>query len=154
MKIFTFEKSVGGVIFREGQNGKEFLLLHYPSGHWDFPKGHVEVGETENQTLTREIFEETGITDLEIQKGFRESIFYFYSAKGNERERRIRDGRGIRIFKRVVYFLTKTSGFNEIKISHEHTGFAWLAYSSALERLTFVNGKKILLKAGKKLKLS
>ncbi|MDZ4384915.1 MAG: NUDIX domain-containing protein, partial [Candidatus Moranbacteria bacterium] len=63
----SFEKSVGAVVFRKKETGgKEFLLLHYPSGHWDFPKGHIESGETEEGTLRREVEEETGLKDLKL----------------------------------------------------------------------------------------
>lgn len=58
------EKSAGAVII----NDKKVLLLHYSSGHWDFPKGHIEKGETELETAKREVKEETGldIKDFEI----------------------------------------------------------------------------------------
>ena len=60
----------------------KFLLLHYASGHWDFPKGNVEAGETEVETVKREIFEETGITDIRFAEGFVQPIFYSYKRDG------------------------------------------------------------------------
>ncbi|MGI0011383.1 MAG: NUDIX domain-containing protein, partial [Nitrosopumilaceae archaeon] len=59
------ERSAGAVLFSETDSGKIFLLLNYPSGHWDFVKGNIEKGETLQQTVIREIREETGITDVE-----------------------------------------------------------------------------------------
>jgi len=44
------EKSAGAVIFRKEQNEALFLLLHYPSGHWDFVKGKIEPEENLRQT--------------------------------------------------------------------------------------------------------
>ncbi|MEF2277865.1 NUDIX hydrolase [Deinococcus sp. YIM 134068] len=38
------------------------LLVRYRSGAWAFPKGHVEPGETLEQTAVREVAEETGVT--------------------------------------------------------------------------------------------
>ncbi|MBD3304395.1 NUDIX domain-containing protein, partial [Candidatus Woesearchaeota archaeon] len=48
----------GGIIFN---NGKYLLVKHKEGGHWDFPKGHAEEGETEEETALREIYEETGL---------------------------------------------------------------------------------------------
>jgi len=150
MKLFnlSFEKSVGAVVFRESENGeKEFLLLHYPSGHWDFPKGHVEKGEIEEQTLRREVEEETGINDLIITSGFRDSIRYFYNAKGNERKDRMLSKSGLNIFKKVIYYLTETKE-RDIKISHEHIGSGWFSYENTMNKLAHENGKRIMRKAG------
>lgn len=75
------EKSVGVVVFRKENNENLFLLLHYESGHWGFPKGHIEKGESIKQTAIRETEEETGITDLDFKKDFKEWIKYFYRRK-------------------------------------------------------------------------
>ena len=36
------ETSAGIVLFRKEDSKTLFLLLHYPSGHWDFVKGKME----------------------------------------------------------------------------------------------------------------
>jgi 8-oxo-dGTP pyrophosphatase MutT (NUDIX family) len=149
MKIFnlSFEKSVGAVIFRRNESDeKEFLLLHYPSGHWDFPKGHIEKDETEKETLRREIIEETGIIELNIIAGFKDYIRYFYQANGDEREERIKNGNGLNVFKKVVYYIAETKEISII-ISDEHINFEWLNYEKAVARITFENGRNVLRKA-------
>jgi len=133
------EKSVGAVLFREQSNSKEFLLLHYTAGHRGFPKGHVEAGETEQQTLEREVREETSLTQIEILPGFRQYTKYFF--KRNQET----------VFKEVIFFLVK-SGNGTVKISHEHRGFEWLPFQQALQRLTFKNTKQVLEKANSQLK--
>ena len=58
----AFEKSAGAVLLRRKAGQIEYFLLNYPSkkgGHWDFPKGHIEKGETEIETVRREVKEET-----------------------------------------------------------------------------------------------
>lgn len=56
-----FQKSCGVVPFRRlGGNAEILLLFQRGSGTWSFPKGHMEAGETEQQTALRELFEETG----------------------------------------------------------------------------------------------
>ncbi len=133
------EKSAGAVVFRKDNDKIIYLLLHYASGHWDFPKGHIENQETEEQTTKREIKEETGIDDVEFVTGFRDPIKYFFRAKGEM------------INKTVVFFLVETKT-EEVKISFEHKGFKWLEYPEAHKELTFKNAKDTLQKADEFLK--
>lgn len=137
-----WEVSVGSTVFFEQEGERRYLLLRYPSGHLDFVKGHIEKGETEEMTLRRETEEESGIRDLHIFP-HRMSIRYFYIAKGSEREKRIRNGKGIWIFK-IVYFYPAETKTEEVKISFEHTGFVWLHYKEAFSQVTFSNAKNIL----------
>ena len=52
----TYEKSCGGIVYRKFHGNTEILLIkHIKSGYWSFPKGHVEKGETEEEsTETKE----------------------------------------------------------------------------------------------------
>lgn len=146
--MFCFEKSVGAVVFRRGGDKIYFLLLHYKSGHWDFPKGHIERGESNEQTLRREVEEETGIADLKILSDFKKRVCYAYRAKNEEREKRIKSGNSINVFKKVTYYLAETKT-EEIKISSEHIGYEWLEYKKALVRITYRGPKRVFKKAGK-----
>jgi len=147
MKYLAFEKSVGGVLYRKQGGNILFLLLRYRSGQWDFPKGHVEKEESEEQTLRREIKEETGIEDINILPIFRKSVRFFYSAKGNEKKEREHLGKGIYIFKKVVYYAVETLT-EKIEIDFENKNFAWLDYEQAYERISNAGSKKILRAAG------
>lgn len=144
--MIAFEKSVGGIIFRREGDEIYYLLLHYRSGHWDFPKGHIEKGETDEETLRRETEEEAGIKDLKIVPGFSESFRYFYRAKGEEREKRKAKGRKTSISKKAIFYLAETST-KEVKISLEHIGFVWLPFEEAFVKVTYKNPKKVLEKA-------
>lgn len=134
------EKSAGVIIFRKEEGNKYYLLLHCPSGnrstkdYWDFPKGHVEKGEEDIETASREVEEETGIKELKFIPGFKEQIEYFFKFQGKT------------IFKTVSFFLAQTKT-KEIEISFEHIGYKWLVYEKAQEQLTFDNAKDILAKA-------
>ena len=74
------EKSCGAIVYRRHHGNLEILLIkHVNSGHWSFPKGHVEEGETEVETATREIKEETGIEVKEFTYLFSIPNIYRYS---------------------------------------------------------------------------
>jgi 8-oxo-dGTP pyrophosphatase MutT (NUDIX family) len=144
--MIAFEKSVGAVVFRKENNKIYYLLLNYISGHWDFPKGHIEKGETNEETMRRELQEETGLEDLVVLPNFSGSYLYYYQAKGDEYEKRKAKGKKTLILKKVTFYLTKTDT-KEIKISKEHIGFEWLSFEKALEKITYKNPKKVLEKA-------
>ena len=149
--MISFEKSVGAVVYRRSDGAIMYLLLHYRSGHWDFPKGHVEKEEKDEDTLCREISEETGITDLTILSNFSTQIKYFYRAGEDEKQKRKKTGKSANVMKKVIYYLAETK-IKNVKISSEHIGFEWLGYKDALARITYKNGKDVLKKADKHLK--
>lgn len=130
------ERSAGTVLFNETDSGKNFLLLNYPSGHWDFVKGNIEKGESLQQTVIREIREETGIIDVEFVDGFEDKIEYHYQRDGDL------------VHKEVVFFLAKTKT-TDVKISHEHLGFVWLNFDDALKKVTYKSAKDLLNKIKK-----
>lgn len=59
------EISVGGVVVNKG---KAVVVFQEEMGTWALPKGHMEGGESEEESARREIEEETGITDLKFVK--------------------------------------------------------------------------------------
>lgn len=127
------EKSCGVIIFHK-EPEREYLILHYHEGHWDFPKGHVEAGEDEKQTASRELGEETGITEVSFRDGFREKIDYFYTHGGRK-------------YHKDVYFYLAETQEKEIKLSHEHINYRWLPYKEAQKLVTHENAKELLRKA-------
>lgn len=54
-------KSCGVIPFRWHNGVKEYLILLQTNDCWSFPKGHMEPGETEEETALRELYEETGL---------------------------------------------------------------------------------------------
>ena len=128
------ETSSGIVLFRKENEKILFLLLHYPSGHWDFVKGKMEEGETPHETAIRETQEETGITDVEFLDNYEEWIQYNFQYQGEL------------VQKKVVFFLGETKT-KDITISHEHLNFTWMDYTTAMEKTTFDNAKTVLSKA-------
>jgi len=127
------ETSCGAIVFTRNAETK-YLLLQYEAGYWDFVKGNVELNETEEETVRRELKEETGITQADFIKNFRQTINYFYRAEGKT------------ISKRVTLYLIETKE-TRVTLSFEHIGYEWLNYRQAQERLTFKNSKQVLSKA-------
>ena len=128
------EEISAGVILVNENNRKQFLLLNYPSKHWDFVKGKMEEGETFHETALRETDEETGIKDVEFLDGFKEEIEYYFRADNQD------------IHKKVIFFLGKTQT-QDIILSHEHLDFIWLDFDNALKKITYKNAKDLLKKS-------
>jgi 8-oxo-dGTP pyrophosphatase MutT (NUDIX family) len=126
------EISAGTIVFRQLPT-RHYLLLDYGS-HWDFPKGHIEPGETPEVTALRELREETGITDARFVSGYCEQIRYWYRRAG------------IRMQKDVIFFLAETES-EAISLSREHSGYLWLSYDAAQRRLTFKSARNLLAAA-------
>ena len=137
----VYERSAGIVIYRQLKDGREYLLLHYPGGHFDFPKGHIEKDETEREAAFRELKEETGLEKIVWIEGFHEKIHYTYH-HGKEL-----------MSKDVVFFLGRTTQ-KKITISHEHKGSVWLPFPEAHKQTTFQTAKDLLKKAEQFLKRS
>jgi bis(5'-nucleosidyl)-tetraphosphatase len=127
------EVSAGATVFYLGSQ-IEYLLLHYAAGHWDFPKGAIEPGESELDTVRREVWEETGIREIEIIPGFRKVIQYWYRKSGQL------------VQKTVIFYLARSFTKN-VTLSYEHIGYVWLPYEGSLKRLTFKTAKETLREA-------
>ena len=127
----TFEEfSVAAVVYY----GEEYLLLKYGLGHWEFVKGHKEENETDEQTILRELREETGIINASLIKGFKENYNYYFTQKNKN------------IHKFVSCYLIQSKE-KQVSLSFEHVDFVWLSFRKALKRLTYKNAKIILEKA-------
>ncbi|MDQ4073050.1 MAG: bis(5'-nucleosyl)-tetraphosphatase [Thermoproteota archaeon] len=129
------ETSAGAVLYRINENVHiEYLILNYSFGHWDFPKGNIESGETEIETIKREVFEETGIDDINIITDFRQQISYKYRKKSKL------------VNKSVIYYLAETKS-SLVVLSFEHNDYIWLGYNEALKKLSFENSRRVLKNA-------
>ena len=128
-----WEKSCGGVVFTRENNTIRYLIIRHLGGHCGFPKGHMEPGESEQETAIREILEETGLT-VSLIEDFRAADSYPLPNKPG-------------VWKEVVFFLAEFSG-QTILIQPEEISDAYLvSYEEASALIPFPEAKRILTKA-------
>ncbi|MBQ8292511.1 MAG: NUDIX domain-containing protein [Bacilli bacterium] len=125
------EKSCGAVVYKK-ENGQIYILIEkMKKGHYSIPKGHVENNETEIETATREIKEETNL-EVEIDTNFKEVVSY------SPYEGCIKD---------VVFFVAEAKTFDLINQEVEVSNLLWLKPVEAIEILTFGSDKEVVKKA-------
>ncbi len=127
-----YEKSCGAIIFyKTKQNTKVLLVKNNNGRYWSFPKGHIEKGESEQQTAIREIKEETGL-DVTLFDGFREISEYCPFGK---------------IRKRVVFFLAQAFTDNVRIQEEEIDSYIWVDLQQARKMCSYDNDLRIIEKA-------
>ena len=127
-----YEKSCGAiVIYRNGDDYYTLLVRNHNGRNYSFPKGHVEKGETEQQTAVREVKEETGL-DIEIIDSFREVADYCPFG---------------RIKKRVVFFMAQTFSDKVTIQEEEIDSCIWVDLNEAHRRCTYENDLRVIRKA-------
>ena len=130
----------GGIVIREKDGNPEVLLIKDSYGHWIWPKGHIEEGETPEIAAIREISEETGLKTLSILEMLGEQEYYF-TLKGKE------------IFKTVYIFIVRGAAEDDLKIQTEEVqSAAWFSHEEAVEKIEY-DGARSLLEKGIKVYL-
>lgn len=126
------EKSCGALVVRRAKDGKRYILMirQRHGGNRSFPKGHVEVGETELMTAEREVFEETSVR-IKITSAFRKTVNY-RPAPGVDKE--------------VVYFLAFTDCETVSAREGEIADVEWVRLDRA-ERCLVHENDRIVLRA-------
>lgn len=129
-------QAAGVIVYRHNNDILEFLLVQHRHGHWEFPKGKLDAGETEQQAAIRELAEEAGIT-AQLDDGFHETISYtFFDWYTNQH-----------VDKQVHFFVGHIADDQTITISIEHTDCIWLTYEQAHTYLTHRESQQLLEKA-------
>ena len=146
----SLDISAGAVVFRrrgpeKGRKIPEYLLLRYPHGHWEFPRGHLEEGETLLEAARRETREETGLEEAVFYPDFRAEMSFLYLARGEELRDRLRARRCLLVRKKVYFFPAEVP-FRRVKLSAEHEEFLWLPAEAAKRQLTYDTARGVLEK--------
>jgi 8-oxo-dGTP pyrophosphatase MutT (NUDIX family) len=126
-------------IFKKGDEILFLLIqhLHEHGGHWAFPKGHMEDGESAIETAKRELFEEAGIRNVKIVDS--PEFFEKYSFVQKD----------VPYEKVVKYFLGEVDDQKVKTQDEEINDFVWLKFEDAIEKITFSEGKQLLMDIGK-----
>ena len=112
----------------------EFLLIEDLKGRWSVAKGHVESGETLEQTALREITEETGLTKIRIVEKL-DKVHFFYRFEGRL------------IFMTAFHFLVEATDPDEpvvVEISEGIVGARWFPAEVAEQVLEYKTLKEFL----------
>jgi len=99
-------------------NRKVLLIQRTDGAEWECPGGKVEFGEDLNDALRREIEEETGLTDIRIEK-----FIYAMTAVFDENTQLI-----------GLMYLSHANT-DEVKLSNEHTDFIWANKEQLIDKL-------------------
>lgn len=128
------EYSAGGLIFDE-EGRVAIIARHSRSGHleWCLPKGHIEKGETPQETAVREVHEETGILGEVVDSIA--TIDYWFT------------GTTQRVHKLVHHYVLKQTG-GELSVEgdpdHEAEDAIWVRFEDLDDVLSYPNERKIV----------
>lgn len=127
------EFTAGGVVYRNGKNGLEILMIQDHKERWTIPKGHVEKGESLEQTAIREIGEETGLIDIKLGQKL-DNIYFFYRKQGKL------------IFMTTCVFMVEAIGNSDALKRGDSEGIIdvkWFAANEALNLIEYKDTEKL-----------
>lgn len=127
------ELSAGGVLFKEVDGEYYVAVIHRSKQNdWTLPKGHVELGESLEDTALREVEEETNNKAVVLKK------IGSFSYSVEDKEKNV-------TYKRTVHwFLMKSKGDNSHKLNFETDQVRWLKVDEDFSFMNYANDKSIL----------
>lgn len=135
------EPTAGGIVFRRSSAGDvEILLIQDAKDRWTIPKGHIEEGETAQQTARREIGEEAGLKEVEVL-GWLGKIHFRY--------RRVDK---LVLMTTQIYLVKALGDTDAIKKEDWMNGIKWFKFHDALDEIEYEDIGKLMLLAMKKIR--
>ena len=132
------EKSCGVIIFTTVNNVRKYVIVRgvgIYQKYCGFPAGHMEPGETEQETALREVKEETGL-DVVLLDGFRTVDEHFLAREGRPNDK-----------KTNVYFLAEFHDQELVAQKSEVSEIALMDYEEALNSFEYEGSKRELTEA-------
>ncbi len=133
-------KSAGGVVLNKKG---EVLVVNQRGVAWSLPKGHIDQGEDAITAAKREIYEESGVTDLE-----------FIMKLGKYQRYKIsRDGKGEdkSELKEMEMFLFKTKETKLKPVDKDNPEARWVAKDEVPDLLTHPKDREFFLSVANKI---
>lgn len=132
------EYSCGAVVYTKVNGEYRYVIIRSRGGDFGFAKGHMEEGESEQQTAVREVREEIGL-NVTLHDGFRMVDEYQIPSRKQ-------------VYKQVVYFLGYYEKQRIVPQLAELVSARLMSFNEAMTYLTFPRSQEILLEAANFLK--
>ncbi len=127
------EYTAGGVVFRIVNDRPQILMIQDRLGRWTIPKGHVEPGESIEQTAVREVAEETGLHELGLGEKL-DKLHFFYRKEGKL------------IFMTTYVFLIEARGNSSALVPEDSEGIVdaqWFDHEEALKLIEYKDTERL-----------
>ncbi len=134
------EPTAGGIVFRRKNGQIEILLIQDAKDRWTIPKGHIEEGETAQQTAKREIAEEAGLHTVDILN---------WLGKIHFRYRRVDK---LVLMTTQIYLVRAKGDTDAIKKEDWMNDIRWFKFHDALDEIEYEDIGKLMLLAMKKIR--
>lgn len=135
------EPTSGGIVFRRNDKKDiEILLIQDAKDRWTIPKGHIEEGETAQETAVREIGEEAGLNEVDV---------ICWLGKIHFRYRRLTT---LVLMTTQIYLVHANQDSDKIKKEEWMNGIKWFSFNEALDRIEYEDIGKLMLIAMKRIK--
>ncbi len=135
------EPTAGGIVYRRNKKGDvEILLIQDAKDRWTIPKGHIEEGETAQETAKREIAEEAGLKDTDV---------ICWLGKIHFRYRRINT---LVLMTTQIYLVKAKGDTAAIKKEEWMNGIKWFGFHDALDKIEYEDIGKLMLLAMKRIR--
>lgn len=136
------EPTAGGIIFRRAKEtgDVEILLIQDAKERWTIPKGHIEPGETAQQTARREIGEEVGLFDIDIL-GWLGKIHFRYRRMDK-----------LVLMTTQIYLVRAGKDSDNVKNEEWMKDAKWIPFQEALDLIEYEDIGKLMLLAKKRIR--